>query len=63
MECLSCFSGCTAGFGCGGPLTILNSTNGCIDCNTIILKRNGEQVSTMLLYSTSIICYEVILLS
>ena len=49
MECLSCFSGCTAGFGCGGPLKILNSTNGCIDCNTIILKRNEEQVSAMLL--------------
>ena len=49
MECLPCFSGCTDGFGCGGPLKILNSTNGCIHCNTIILKRNGEQVSTMLL--------------
>ena len=46
-ECGSCFEGCGSQ-GCAGPLPYVNSSAGCISCNTIIVNRQGEQVLMML---------------
>ena len=41
------FEGCGSQ-GCAGPLPYVNSSAGCISCNTIIVNRQGEQVLMML---------------
>ena len=46
-ECLPCFEGCGS-LGCAGPLPYVNSSSGCISCNTIIVNQQEEQVLMLL---------------
>ena len=46
-ECGPCFEGCGSQ-GCAGPLPYVNSSAGCISCNTIIVNHQGEQVLIIL---------------
>ena len=43
-ECVPCHDGCTPASGCVGPQPYLNLSNGCLDCDRVVLNRNGTQV-------------------
>ncbi|XP_064389307.1 epidermal growth factor receptor-like isoform X3 [Halichondria panicea] len=43
LECVPCHEGCDPFVGCIGPLPYLDLENGCLDCDRVILNRNGTQ--------------------
>ncbi len=46
LECVPCHEGCDPAAGCVGSLPYLDLGNGCLDCDRVILNRNGTQVSS-----------------
>ena len=44
IECVPCFEGCNTATGCAGPLPFLDKENGCLDCDRVVLNRDGAQV-------------------
>ena len=56
-ECGPCFEECGSQ-GCAGPLPYVNSSAGCISCNTIIVNRQGEQV--LIVLSWGLLVYDLL---
>ena len=48
-QCVPCHSGCRNGTGCAGPLTYVNRTHGCLECDHVQLDREGRQVRVCVL--------------